>query len=69
MRAEATALVSSEERTFGAVVVGVEPDREQAVSSLPGTVRAGRYLSAGDTSAAVVETRWRATCRCVSATS
>jgi putative ABC transport system permease protein len=54
VRAEAAALVSSEERTFGAVVVGVEPDREPAVSSIPGTVRAGRYLSAGDTSAAVV---------------
>jgi len=54
VRAEAVALISSAARTFGASVVGVEPDREPAVSSIPGTVRAGRYLSADDTSAAVI---------------
>jgi putative ABC transport system permease protein len=54
IRAEAEALISSQARTVGASVVGVEPEHEPAVSSLPGTVRSGRYLSAGDMSVAVV---------------
>jgi len=54
VRAEAEALISSEARTFGASVVGVDPDREPTVSSLPGTVRPGRYLTMDDTAAAVV---------------
>jgi len=54
MRAEAEVLVSSANRTFGASVVGVEPAREREVSSIPGTVRTGRYLVPADESAAVV---------------
>ncbi len=54
VRAEAFALVSSPARTVGAAIVGVEPTGEPRLSSLPGTVRTGRYLSADDASAAVV---------------
>ncbi|MGE0813429.1 MAG: ABC transporter permease [Vicinamibacterales bacterium] len=53
-RAQAEALVSSPSRTFGAAVVGVRPDREPEVSTIPGTVRAGRYLAPGDAETAVI---------------
>jgi len=43
-RASGFALASSEERTFGIQLTGVEPEREAAVSSLPGLVRDGRFL-------------------------
>jgi ABC-type lipoprotein release transport system permease subunit len=43
-RASAFALVSSAERSYGVQVVGVEPDREPRVSSLPGLVSEGRFL-------------------------
>ena len=48
VRAEAAALVSSNERTYGVSVVGVQPGREPAVSSIPGAVRDGRYLRRTD---------------------
>ncbi|MGD2127878.1 MAG: FtsX-like permease family protein [Lysobacterales bacterium] len=44
-RAAAFALVSSEERSFGAQLVGVDPASEPGVSTLPGLVVEGRYLS------------------------
>lgn len=44
-RAAGFALASSEERSFGIQLTGVEPAREAAVSSLPGLVRDGRFLS------------------------
>ena len=43
-RAGAFVLVSSEDRSFGAQVVGVEPAHEPGVSSLPGLLSGGRYL-------------------------
>jgi putative ABC transport system permease protein len=43
-RGMANGLVSSERRSFGLQLVGVEPRFESAVSSLPGLVRQGRYL-------------------------
>jgi ABC-type lipoprotein release transport system permease subunit len=43
------ALVSSEERSFGIQVVGVEPGREPMVSSLPGLVKSGNYLPSAPT--------------------
>ena len=53
-RAESYALVSSPTRTYGALVVGVQPGREPAVSTIPGAVRRGRYLSGPDAREAVV---------------
>lgn len=44
-RAEAFALASSEQRSFAVQILGVQPDREALVSSLPGLVKQGRYLS------------------------
>ncbi len=43
-RGSTFALVSSEERTYGVAVLGVEPAHEPEVSSLPGLVKEGRYL-------------------------
>ena len=43
-RAEAAALVSAGERSFGALVVGVEAASEAQWSDLAGAVAAGRYL-------------------------
>jgi putative ABC transport system permease protein len=43
-RANAYVLVSSEDRSFGTRVVGVEPAYEPGVSSIPGLLSEGRYL-------------------------
>ncbi|MCJ7814804.1 MAG: ABC transporter permease, partial [Xanthomonadales bacterium] len=43
-RAAAFALASSERRTFGIQVIGVEPDFERGVSTIPGLVRQGSWL-------------------------
>jgi putative ABC transport system permease protein len=43
-RAAGFALASSEQRSFGIQVIGVEPDHEPGVSTLPGLVSQGRYL-------------------------
>jgi ABC-type lipoprotein release transport system permease subunit len=44
VRASAFALASSEQRSFGIQLIGVEPDSEGEVSTLPGLVTRGRYL-------------------------
>ena len=44
-RGIAFALASSEERSFGIQVVGVEPAHEPAVSTFPGLVKQGRFLA------------------------
>ena len=44
-RDNAFALVSSDERSFGAQIVGVEADKEDQISSIPGNIKQGRYLS------------------------
>ena len=46
-RAAAFALASSEQRSFGIEVVGVQPAAEAGVSTLPGLVTEGRYLQDG----------------------
>ena len=46
-RAAAFALASSEQRSFGVQVIGVQPAAEAGVSTLPGLVSEGRYLQAG----------------------
>lgn len=43
-RGSTFALASSEDRTYGIGVLGVEPNHEPEVSSLPGLVKDGRYL-------------------------
>ena len=53
-RANAFSLVSSKERTYGAIVIGIDPVREAMVSTLGKLIRQGSYLSAGDTNQALV---------------
>jgi len=43
-RASTFVLASSDERTYGIAVFGVEPAHESVVSSLPGLVTSGRFL-------------------------
>jgi ABC-type lipoprotein release transport system permease subunit len=51
-RASAFALASSDDRSYGLQVFGVEPQYEPSVSNIPGLVRDGRYLN--DTNAAEI---------------
>lgn len=53
-RANAFSLASSKERTYGALVIGVDPVRESQVSTLKKLIRQGRYLTEGDTNQALV---------------
>ncbi len=48
------ALLSSNERSIGVQVVGVEPLREVELSTIPGLIRAGRYLDSFNAEEAVV---------------
>ena len=47
-RAEAFALVSVGERSYGGLVMGVDADREAAMFTLPAYLREGEYLPRGD---------------------
>lgn len=47
-RAESFALASSEERSYGMQIIGVEPQTEPLVSSIPGLVSQGHYLQTND---------------------
>lgn len=53
-RAAAFVLASSEDRTHGIQLLGVEPAFEPRVSSLPGLVREGRYLQGIDDDEVVI---------------
>jgi ABC-type lipoprotein release transport system permease subunit len=53
-RGAAFALASSEERSYGLQIVGVETQFESLVSTIPGLVRDGRYLKDQDASEIVV---------------
>jgi putative ABC transport system permease protein len=53
-RGQAFALVSSQQRTYGALIVGVEPSREPEVSTIPASIRHGRFLSGPDAAEAVI---------------
>lgn len=44
-RASSFALLSSDKRTYGTMIVGVQPQFENKVSSLPGAIMKGHYLS------------------------
>lgn len=56
-RAQGFALAASVTRSYGVQVVGVEPEHEPQVSTLPGLTTVGRYLSPGDTPHAVLGAR------------
>jgi len=53
-RANAFVLISSEDRSFGTLIVGVEPAYESGVSSIPGLVAEGRYLDDPDAAEIVI---------------
>jgi ABC-type lipoprotein release transport system permease subunit len=53
-RANAFSLVSSDKRTHGVVVTGIDPIREASVSSIKSLIRKGRYLNAADTYAVLI---------------
>jgi len=53
-RADAFSLITSKERTYGAMVIGIDPAREAKVSTLEKLIRQGSYLSAGDIDQALV---------------
>lgn len=53
-RASGFALVSSKSRSYGVLIAGVDPKYETKISSIPGTVRQGRYLSSPSAHEAIV---------------
>ena len=53
-RAGAFSMVASGERTVGALVIGIDPEREARVSTLSETIRQGEYLSDDDYNGAII---------------
>lgn len=53
-RAEAFSIVSSGNRTYGALVIGMDTDREARVSTLKDLVREGQFLADGDKDQALI---------------
>jgi putative ABC transport system permease protein len=53
-RAATFALVSSDQRSLGVQIIGVEPEFEPGVSTLPGLVKEGRFLENPDASEIVI---------------
>jgi putative ABC transport system permease protein len=53
-RATSYAILSNGPRSYGAAVIGIDPAREPAVSTLSATISQGRYLKPGDGGAAVI---------------
>ncbi len=54
VRASTFALASSEERSFGIQIIGVQPEQESGVSTLPGLLREGSYLADPNASEVVI---------------
>ncbi|MGD8642264.1 MAG: ABC transporter permease, partial [Gammaproteobacteria bacterium] len=54
VRAQGFALLSSGTRSYGAQVVGVQPEYEGGTSSIPGLVKQGRFLSSIDAQELVI---------------
>jgi putative ABC transport system permease protein len=54
VRAQGFALLSSADRSYGASVVGVQPDTESSVSLIPGMITEGRFLTSNDALEAVI---------------
>ena len=53
-RVNGFAILANGPRSYAAVVIGVDPDREARLSSIPTRIEAGRYLQRADTDSAVV---------------
>ncbi len=53
-RAQAFVLASSEERSYGIAIMGVEPRHEPDVSNIPGLVEEGRFLAGDDATEIVI---------------
>ena len=53
-RGQAFSLISSDERTYGVAVTGIDPDREADVSRLKSLIREGNFLTAEDTDQALI---------------
>jgi ABC-type lipoprotein release transport system permease subunit len=53
-RAGAFSMVASGERTVGALIIGIDPEREARVSTLSKTIRHGEYLSDDDSNGAII---------------
>lgn len=53
-RGQTFVLASSEDRSYGIGIYGVEPEFEQNVSNIPGLISAGRYLRENDAAEIVV---------------
>ncbi|MGD9302049.1 MAG: ABC transporter permease [Desulfobacterales bacterium] len=53
-RGQAFSLISSDQRTYGVAVTGIDPDREAGVSRLKSLVREGNFLTAEDSGQALV---------------
>ena len=47
-RASGFALASSAQRSIGTMIIGVQPDYEKQVSTIPSLIKAGRYLQPSD---------------------
>ena len=53
-RGTAFVLVSSEDRSYGIAVLGVEPDFESNVSTIPGLISQGRFLGENDAAEIII---------------
>ena len=53
-RGNAFALLSSDSRTCAGMITGIDPDNEPRISSVPRTIKQGRYLLPSDTNACVI---------------
>ncbi|WP_455206768.1 ABC transporter permease [Kaarinaea lacus] len=56
VRAIGFALASSEQRSFGAQITGVQPEYEPQVSTIPGLIKQGKYLTTLDANEAIIGT-------------
>ena len=54
LRGQAFSLISSKDRTYGAVVTGIDPEREAKVSRMKKLMREGNFLTGHDVDQAVV---------------
>lgn len=54
LRGSAFSLLSSEQRSFGAQIVGVQPDFDKYTSSISGQIKQGRYLTSDDSDAVIL---------------